>query len=264
MSGTLIPSVSNLGKEIIPTIISSNTMYAGAPGLWDGKAGNTGVSTYWYSSSHYIEIDIPNICNIYRLGYNGNKAPLTILKYNGTSYDDVTSLYPQTLEVTSALWEKTISKLPAGRYKFQGGNGLRVDNEWYLEETNNNKYLIKNADEKIYTYDAESNEIIESPSQTIDMDNFNNNGFNDPTIITEEIWGNVFPDKMGLQLLIYTDDTTKTQATIEYNVPEYRPIDKLNDQFQIKKYIPGATIPDTPTNLTASDITQNSAVLTWE
>jgi hypothetical protein len=207
MSGTLIPSVSNLGKEIIPTIISSNTMYAGAPGLWDGKAGNTGVSTYWYSSSHYIEIDIPNICNIYRLGYNVNKAPLTILKYNGTSYDDVTSLYPQTLEVTSALWEKTISKLPAGRYKFQGGNGLRVDNEWYLEKIN--YYLIMQQGKYYSVKDNQITELGIPTDNTQKQQWFNDYGVND------------------LKEALLTSDTNGNKL-----------IDSLDDKFEVRMMVP--------------------------
>lgn len=98
------------------------------------------------------------------------------------------------------------------------------------------KYLIKDNDSILYTYDGTN--IIQSPLQTIDVDNFNNNGLDDPTIISEEIWDSTFPDKTGLQLLMYTEDTTKTESTIEYNVPEYCPVDKLDNQFQIKKYIP--------------------------
>lgn len=126
------------------------------------------------------------------------------------------------------------------------------------------EYLIKDSINKIYTYNIETNEIIESPSQIIDVDNFNNNGFSNPLLLTEDIWNNTFPDKTGLQLLMYIDDTTKTEATIEYNVPEYRPIDKLNNQFQIVKYIPGATLPDIPANLASSDITQIGDTIIWE
>lgn len=100
------------------------------------------------------------------------------------------------------------------------------------------KYLIKGKNNILYTFDGSN--IIESQSQILDSNNFNSNGFDNPTIISEEIWNNIFPDKTGLQLLMYTDDTIKTEVTIEYNVPEYRPIDKLEDQFQIKKYIPNS------------------------
>jgi hypothetical protein len=205
MSGSLIPNVS--GKEIIPTIISSNADYGGAAALWDGKAGNTSVSTYWHSSSHYIEIDIPNICNIYRLGYNGNKAPLTILKYNGTSYDDVTSLYPQTLEVTSALWEKTISKLPAGRYKFQGGNGLRVDNEWYLEKIN--YYLIMQQGKYYSVKDNQITELGIPTDNTQKQQWFNDYGVND------------------LKEALLTSDTNGNKL-----------IDSLDDKFEVRMMVP--------------------------
>lgn len=98
------------------------------------------------------------------------------------------------------------------------------------------KYLIKDINSTLYTYDGTN--IIESPSQTLDIDNFNTNGFNNTTVILEEQWNSKFPEKTGLQLLMYTDDTTKTETTITYNVSEYRPVDKLSNQFQIKKYIP--------------------------
>lgn len=87
-------------------------------------------------------------------------------------------------------------------------------------------YLLK-QNNKVYTFDGTN--IIESDSQTIDVANFNNNGFKDPTIITEEQWNNTFPDKTGLQLLMYENDTNFDKAKISYKIDSYRPIDKFGE-----------------------------------
>lgn len=111
-------------------------------GLFDGTQVNewqTSPVMYWYDSNTYLEINIKEDCNIWRSGVSGYpsyKAPLKILKWNSTEYEDITAAITQTLSsITHQQWEKTISNLPAGTYRFEYGTGYRIDSEWYLEAT---------------------------------------------------------------------------------------------------------------------------------
>lgn len=112
-------------------------------GLFDGTQvdqWNTSKVMYWCGTVNYLEINIKEDCNIWRSGTSGwsnHNGSLNILKWDGSKYNDITSTIKQTLnEVTHEQWEKTISNLPAGRYKFEYGTGYRIDSEWYLEAVN--------------------------------------------------------------------------------------------------------------------------------
>ncbi|MBU5483448.1 hypothetical protein KQI86_03845 [Clostridium sp. MSJ-11] len=88
------------------------------------------------------------------------------------------------------------------------------------------KYLIQDRDNILYTYDGEN--IIESPSQTLNEQNYLANGFEDTTLISEDKWSSKFPNKLDLKLLMYTDDIEKTEATMTYELKNpYKPIDIL-------------------------------------
>jgi len=98
------------------------------------------------------------------------------------------------------------------------------------------KFLIKDKNNILYTFDGVN--IMETVSQVLNSDNFINNGFNDSTIITESTWNNNFPDKTGLQLLMYTNDATVENLNIEYNVNDYTPADilkEINPKIQLLK-----------------------------
>jgi len=109
-------------------------------GLFDGtqvNEWNTKKVMYWQGSNNYVELDIKEVCNIWRSGttsWSGNANPLKILKWDGTQYNDITATYTQALsKITENDWEKTISNMQPGRYRFEYGTGLRIDSEWYLE-----------------------------------------------------------------------------------------------------------------------------------
>lgn len=152
MAGSAKPIVVGLGIEATYTVLG--VVGSQGSGGTVAKAGllnevcanewNTSNVMYFSDSTTYIEIEINEDCNIWRSGtttWINGIYPLKILKYNGTSYNDVTNLYPQTLTpINEYKWEKTIDNLPKGRYKFIGKGGTlssnqRIDSEWYLEST---------------------------------------------------------------------------------------------------------------------------------
>lgn len=142
MSGLSKPNIPNLGEEASFTLIGGLGSSGTQPsGLFNGVSvneWNTINVMYWNALTNYVEIDIYDDVNIWRAGttdWANSKSPLNIKRYNQQSltYDDVTALYPQTLTaVVENQWEKTIQKLPKGRYRFES-TGLRIDSEWYLE-----------------------------------------------------------------------------------------------------------------------------------
>lgn len=112
-------------------------------GLFDGTQVNewkTERVMFWNDISNYIEIDIQEDCNIWRSGTDGwlgHNGSLGIYKWDGTAYQDITASITQTVSrINQKEWEKTISNLSAGRYKFAFKDGFRLDSEWYLESVN--------------------------------------------------------------------------------------------------------------------------------
>jgi hypothetical protein len=116
----------------------------GSPnGLIDGvqtNGWNSPYVAYWQSASHYVEFTFNEDVNIWRSGTTSWKtytAPFIIYRWESGVYQDVTSQITQTVtQITETQWEKTISNLPAGRYKFQQNGNLRLDSEWYIEAVN--------------------------------------------------------------------------------------------------------------------------------
>ncbi|WPC42979.1 LamG domain-containing protein [Clostridium sp. JS66] len=96
------------------------------------------------------------------------------------------------------------------------------------------KYLIQDKNSNLYTYNGTS--ILNSLSQVLEDANFKSNGFDDPTLISESLWNSTFPDRTGLQLLEWTDDTSVTNSSMIYNTNSYKPYEKLNSQFDIKMW----------------------------
>lgn len=79
---------------------------------------------------------------------------------------------------------------------------------------------------QLYTFNGQ--EIILSPSQNLDENNFINNGISNLLSITQEQLSEAFPMKVNLKLLAWTYDTTKTNVDILCDVIPYKPIDKFN------------------------------------
>lgn len=187
------------------------------------RTGNLGVytidSAIGINIHLKIELDIKNEkINIY---YNNSSNPVisTVIP----NWDDIISINNDV--VIEFNWNSY------GKYLCTLSNILINNFSYY--------YLLKDNNTNIYyTYDKISNNIIQDVSQELTIDNFKQNGFNDLMVISAEQLKAATLNKINIQLLGYTDETTITESSIIYNVDEYRPIDKLNDQFQIKKYIP--------------------------
>lgn len=108
-------------------------------GLFDGtqvNEWNTAKVMYWEEAGNYVDINIKEACNIWRSGttpWDVYFGPLKILKWDGTQYNDITKSYTQTTsKINEKQWEKTISNLQPGTYRFET-KGIRLDSEWYLE-----------------------------------------------------------------------------------------------------------------------------------
>lgn len=160
MAGTAKPNVVGLRGEASYTLIGGVGESNSKPsGLFNGVQANEWSSAnvmYWNNASNYIEIDILSVgVNIWRSGTTSWKTyigQLKIEKWNGYSYDDVTSQYTQVLTaITETQWEKTITNLPKGRYKFSYSSGLRLDSEWFIEDISIYKtFILHNGEYKKY------------------------------------------------------------------------------------------------------------------
>ncbi|APC83502.1 discoidin domain-containing protein [Clostridium botulinum] len=122
---------------------------------------------------------------------------------------------------------KNFNKYQYYRLNISRNNGsqyVSIDEIEMMESININKYLIK---EKNQYYTIDNIEIILSSSQTLDEDNFNNNGFNDIDILTKDLLLSKFKNLEEVKLLVYTDDLEKNKCEMIYNCEPFRPIDVL-------------------------------------
>lgn len=153
-AGISKPTVAGLGAEQEFTLLSTRTYVERAAsiessqvsGLFDGVTTGDRASKssgYFAWDGDYLELEIKGPCNIWRAGTSDDKSltgQFQILRYENSQYVDVTNQFPQIVEsISETQWSKTISNLPAGRYKFMASNrsGMiyRLDSEWYLEAT---------------------------------------------------------------------------------------------------------------------------------
>ncbi|ENK0556228.1 cell adhesion protein [Clostridium sporogenes] len=93
------------------------------------------------------------------------------------------------------------------------------------------KYLIQDKHNILYTLN--DNNLVQVLSQTIDENNFNNNGFSDIYLITKDLLLNKFESLEGIKLLAYTDDLEKNKCEMTYNCEPFRPIDKFKKNSDI-------------------------------
>ena len=111
-------------------------------GLFDGSMVNEWNTTnvfYFRSTSTYVDITINNDCNIYRCGTaswsEGYQTKLKIEKYENEEWIDITGSITQNEKaITHLEWDKWITNLQRGRYKFSYLNGVRLDSEWFIEK----------------------------------------------------------------------------------------------------------------------------------
>ncbi|MFV3011828.1 discoidin domain-containing protein [Clostridium botulinum] len=91
--------------------------------------------------------------------------------------------------------------------------------------------ILMQYESQLYTLNE--NNIILSPLQTLDKDNFINNGFTDTDLITKNLLLNKFENLEEIKLLVYTDDLEKNKCEMIYNCESFRPIDKLKKNSDI-------------------------------
>lgn len=235
MAGSLKPSISNIleGVWVINGFLDAYGQIQGN-GLFDGVRGsyNSSNAFYWAGTDKYIDITLNQKSNIWALPSSGDlnyTGTLTISKYISGTWTDITAQveqYPRSS--VDNEWKKVILNLDAGRYKFTCSTGNRIDGEWFIEnlEPYKTKYLIQ-YNSTLYTYDGVN--IVESQSQTLDDINFKNNGFSDPTLISETIWKSKFTDLSQVRLLTWTDNTSKSEMKLVYTCNQFELTQWLKD-----------------------------------
>lgn len=118
-------------------------------GLFDGVVvdeWSTNNVFYFRGSDNYVDITINNDCNIYRCGTaswsEGYQNKLKIEKYENEEWIDITgSITQNERAITLFEWDKWITNLQKGRYKFSNAYGVRLDSEWFIEKES--KCVIK-------------------------------------------------------------------------------------------------------------------------
>ena len=164
MAGIARPTVAHLGKEVLPTNLTSNSIEGSVNGLFDGTCVNDWNGTrvcYWNKTSSYIEFTIDRKVNIWRCGTTGwatqhcSLFRIEKLQDDGT-YLDITNEITQSVSpITEKEWEKTVSNLDKGTYRFYTQK-TRLDSEWYMEDATG---FIIFMNQKYYT--IENNTLVE-------------------------------------------------------------------------------------------------------
>lgn len=140
---------------------------------------------------------------------------------------------PLATETTNASYNLFVGKTGNPSSPYYCFNGSLDEIEIYNEaiEFTANKYLIQDKNNNLYTLN-ESN-LVRAPLQTLDENNFNNNGFSDIYSITKDLLLSKFKDLEKIKLLVYTDDLEKKECEMIYNCESFRPIDKLKKNSDI-------------------------------
>lgn len=161
MAGAAKPTVVGLNREVKTTVRTySLANQTKAEYAFDGICAYGGyyrTCTIDFWTSSYIEISIPEPCNIWRCGYNDypqNRNVLKILALQNNTWVDVSSKYNlATTVLYNNQWAMFIKAIPAGIYRI-GFNNNRVDSEWYCELCKlPDKFLIK-MDNKLYNINS--------------------------------------------------------------------------------------------------------------
>ena len=109
---------------------------------------------YWDTTARYLDVTFTQEVNIWRSGVRDRanstySNPFIIKQWDDDTetWSDITSTISQTVSaINNSTWEKTISNLPAGRYRFEVESGkLRMDSCWYVEAINSEEYLTKRS-----------------------------------------------------------------------------------------------------------------------
>lgn len=132
----------------------------------ESSASEANSSTfYWDTIERYLDVTFTQEVNIWRSGVKDRanstySNPFIIKQWdnNAEIWNDITSTITQTVNViNNSAWEKTISNLPAGRYRFEVESGkLRMDSCWYVEAVSSEEYVTKRTlwipDDSYVTY----------------------------------------------------------------------------------------------------------------
>lgn len=137
-----IPNEPNLGNAVEATLISERLNEGSFRYLFDTQE-KSGYRAYWYGDDNYIEIYIPTTVNIWRMSdsyYNYN-GKLKILKLIDGEYKEI-QLVETLGKTNNPNWEKWLSNVGEGTYRFAYAGQLRMDSEWYLEKVPDKEIIV--------------------------------------------------------------------------------------------------------------------------
>lgn len=256
-------------------VASCSTVYT--TGYEAYKAFDGSTATYWDSAdtitTGWLCYQFPSLQKIAQYTIKSNNLPTQAPKTwtfegsnNGSTW---TILDTRTNETSWGSKEKrTYQFTNANNYIYyrinvsanNGGGLVSIGEMEMMSRLTQTGYLIQDKNSILRTLD-ESGNLIDSPSQTLDEDNYLTNGFNDVTQIPIDqlkTLGNLSDFKLLMytddlskeeaklvgtcdpfdltqwlkdnecSLKMWTDDTTKTEATMTYELlSPYKPIDIL-------------------------------------
>ncbi|ABS42480.1 hypothetical protein [Clostridium botulinum] len=167
------------------------------------------------------------------------------IKINNTVYSYVEYINPITPASLVLVFEKEmpsfkeysveiyIERKTDSQYGWFGLDSIDIDENGKLKCYNPDlyKYLIQDKHNILYTLN--DNNLVQALSQTIDENNFNNNGFSDVYLITKDLLLNKFENLEGIKLLAYTNNSEKNKCEMIYNCEPFRPVDKLRQNSDI-------------------------------
>ena len=133
-------------------------LFDGSLSVPDYNYGYFYGANYQWQSHTFIELNLQEKANIYCYGhgsYQWNRGKLNIYtKPTNSNTWVLSSIQENTLTAGTIDWQKAVSELPAGLYRFTsyGIPGYassvpsRIDTEWFIEKAFTEKTLIKNGD----------------------------------------------------------------------------------------------------------------------
>lgn len=192
----------------------------------DGKYYNNGWTSY---SLPLSQNDI--------IGVALNLENKTIrFSINGIPYSDIDinfitgNIYPM---VSLRYITGITANFGASPFEYEMPSGYSpydIENaSWFMKT----KYLIQNKiNNNIYTLNTDG-DIILSSSQTINENNYIQNGFNTLLNVSQLMQLKNIDNVSNFKILMYTDNIVITSAILNYNCENYKPMDNINDQFNI-------------------------------
>lgn len=140
---------------------------------------------------------------------------------------------PLITETTNASYNLFVGKTgnPSSPYYFFNGSLDEIEIYNEVVEFTANKYLIQDKNNNLYTLNKSN--LVQSPLQILDKNNFINNGFTDTDLITKDLLLSKFKNLEEIKLLVYTDDLEKNKCEMIYNCESFRPIDNLKKNSNI-------------------------------